>query len=71
LDRVTARSDSKLLVAHVNGERHIRNARLVALEADITDRRMQIGTVLVEWIPADANGAAHELVARALELGEG
>lgn len=67
LDRVTARSDSKLLVAHVNGERHIRNARLLALEADIADRRMRIGTVLFEWIPANANGAAHELVARALE----
>jgi ribonuclease HI len=71
LDRVTARSDSKLLIAHVNGERHIRNARLLALEADIADRRTRIGTVLFEWIPANANGAAHELVARVLESGEG
>jgi ribonuclease HI len=67
LDRVAARSDSRLLIAHVNGERHIRNSRLVALEADITDRRMRIGTVLFEWIPAAANGEAHRLVAQVLE----
>lgn len=63
LSRVTARSDSKLLIAHVNGERHIRNSRLLELEADIADRRMRIGTVVFEWIPATANGAAHQLVA--------
>ncbi len=67
LSRVTARSDSKLLIAHVNGERHIRNSRLLELAADIADRRMRIGTVLFEWIPATANGAAHALVARVLE----
>jgi ribonuclease HI len=67
LDRVAARSDSRLLIAHVNGERHIRNPRLLALEADITDRRMRIGTVLFEWIPAAANGEAHRLVAQVLE----
>src|SRR6185312_3667488 len=38
LGRVIARSDSALLIAHANGERHIRNARLVELEAQITDR---------------------------------
>lgn len=64
--RLTARSDSRLMVAHVNGERHIRSARLVTLEAQIADRRMRIGTVLVEWIPAAANGEAHELVAGVL-----
>jgi ribonuclease HI len=67
LERVTARSDSRLLIAHVNGERHIRNPRLLALQADITDTRMRIGTVLFEWIPAAANGEAHRLVARVLE----
>jgi ribonuclease HI len=69
LDRVTARSDSRLLIAHVNGERHIRSPRLVELEAEIADRRMRIGTVLFEWIPAAANGDAHRLVARMLETG--
>jgi len=67
LARVAARSDSRLLIGHVNGERHIRSPRLLALEADITDRRMRIGTVIFEWIPASANGAAHELVARVLQ----
>lgn len=67
LARVTARSDSRLLIGHVNGERHIRNPRLLALEAEIADRRMRIGTVLFEWIPAAANGEAHQLVARALD----
>jgi ribonuclease HI len=66
LARVTARSDSRLLIAHVNGERHIRSPRLLALEGEITDRRMQIGTVLFEWVPAAANGEAHELVANVL-----
>ena len=70
LSRVTARSDSKLLIAHVNGERHIRNARLLELEGDIADRRMRIGTVLFEWIPATANGAAHQLVAGVLRSAE-
>ena len=67
LHRVSARSDSRLLIAHVDGERHIRSPRLIELEADITDMRMRIGTVLFEWIPAAANGEAHRLVAQALE----
>jgi ribonuclease HI len=66
LTRLTARSDSRLLIAHANGERHIRNARLVELAAQITDQRMRIGTVLFEWIPATANGEAHRLVADVL-----
>jgi ribonuclease HI len=69
LTRLAARSDSRLLIAHANGERNIRSPRLLALEAEIADRRMQIGTVLFEWIPATANGQAHELVARVLQTG--
>ena len=71
LTQVTARSDSRLLVAHVNGEHHIRNARLRALAAEITDQRMRIGTVVIEWIPAAANQEAHRLVAGVLELHTG
>ncbi len=67
LSRLIARSDSRLLIGHVNGERHIRSPRLIALEGDITDRRMQIGTVIFEWIPSTENGEAHELVASALQ----
>ena len=66
LTRLTARSDSRLLIAHVSGERQARRARLVALGEEIVDRRMRIGTVLFEWIPESANGEAHALVARAL-----
>jgi ribonuclease HI len=68
LTQVTARSDSKLLIAHVNGDDHIRNARLLGLAAEIIDWRTRIGTVLFDWVPATANGAAHQLVASALEL---
>jgi ribonuclease HI len=71
LTHITARSDSRLLIAHVNGERHIRNARLLALAADITDRRTRIGTVVFEWVPATANGEAHQLVAGVLEPSRG
>jgi probable phosphoglycerate mutase len=67
LTRISARSDSKLLIAHVNGDRHIRSRRLMELEAEIAERRMQIGTVLFEWVPAAANGEAHRLVAEALD----
>ena len=69
LGRLTARSDSRLLIAHVNGEREVRNPRLVALAAEIVDLRMRIGTVLFEWIPATANGEAHQLVAGVLKSG--
>jgi ribonuclease HI len=71
LNRVLARSDSRLLIAHVNGERGIRNTRLLALREAITDQRMRIGTVSFEWIPATANGQAHQLVAGVLESAPG
>lgn len=71
LARIAARSDSRLLIAHVNGERNIRNPRLLELEADIADLRMRIGTVLFEWIPATANGEAHQLVASVLSTARG
>jgi ribonuclease HI len=67
LRHVTARSDSRLLIGHVKGERHIRSARLLELAAEIDDVRMRIGTVLFEWVPAAANGDAHRLVADVLE----
>jgi ribonuclease HI len=67
LARLVARSDSRLLIGHLNGERQVRSRRLAGLGAEITDRRMQIGTVVFEWIPAAANGEAHRRVARVLE----
>jgi probable phosphoglycerate mutase len=66
LTRVTARSDSRLLIAHIKGESAIRNPRLQTLEAEIGEWRTRIGAVFFEWIPASANGEAHKLVAQAL-----
>jgi ribonuclease H / adenosylcobalamin/alpha-ribazole phosphatase len=62
LTQVTARSDSRLLIAHVDGEHQTRNGRLRALAAEITDQRMRIGTVVFERIPAAANQEAHPLL---------
>jgi ribonuclease HI len=67
LERLVARSDSKLLVGHLTGERRLRSRRMVALGTEIADLRMQIGTVIFEWVPANANGEAHRLVASALD----
>ena len=67
LAQVTARSDSRLLIAHINGERQGRRSSLLRLAAEITDLRMRIGTVVFEWVPATANGEAHQLVSAVLE----
>ena len=66
VDRIDARSDSKLLVAHLSGERTPSNRTLVALGNEISDLIMRIGTVTVGWTPGDATSAAHVLVAEAL-----
>lgn len=71
LDRVDARSDSRLLVSHLSGERRPSNPRLAALGDEILDLTTRIGSVTVSWIPSDANGAAHALVADALARGAG
>jgi ribonuclease HI len=69
LSQVVARCDSRLLIAHLRGDQHVRSPGLLALGAEILDASMRIGTVIFDWIPADANGAAHELVARVLDTG--
>ena len=66
VDRIDARSDSKLLVAHLNGERTPSNRNLVALGNEITDLIMRIGTVTVRWVPSEMTGMAHALVTEAL-----
>ena len=66
LDRVDARSDSRLVVSHVRGERRPRNPALIALGDEILELTTRIGSVTVTWIPSGANGAAHALVADAL-----
>jgi ribonuclease HI len=66
LDHVDARCDSRLVVAHVRGERQARNPKLAALGDEIREAAAAIGSVTFTWIPGDANGAAHALVARVL-----
>jgi hypothetical protein len=66
LDRVDARSDCRLLVAHLSGVRRPRNPGLIVLGDEILDLKVRIGSVTISWIPSDANGAAHALVADAL-----
>ena len=66
VEKVDARSDSRLLVAHLSGERIPANPKLVALGNDILELTTRIGTVTVSWVPSDANGVAHALVTDAL-----
>ncbi len=66
IDLVEVRSDSKLLVAHLNGERTPCNRKLVALGEELADLITIIGTVSVAWVPSETTGAAHALVAEAL-----
>jgi ribonuclease H / adenosylcobalamin/alpha-ribazole phosphatase len=66
LDRVEARSDCRLLVSHLAGERRSANRTLVAIADEIRELTTRIGSVIVNWIPSEANGAAHALVADAL-----
>jgi ribonuclease HI len=68
LERVDARSDSRLLVAHLSGERIPVNPKLVALGNEILELTTRIGSVTVSWTPSDANGVAHALVTEALAL---
>jgi ribonuclease H / adenosylcobalamin/alpha-ribazole phosphatase len=66
LERVDARTDSRVLISHLTGVRRPTNPRLVALGDEILELTTRIGSVPFTWIPADANGAAHALVADAL-----
>jgi ribonuclease HI len=66
LDRVDARCDARLMVEQVAGRREPVNPRLRGLCAAVRDAAERIGTVVVTWVPADANGRAHALVAEAL-----
>jgi ribonuclease HI len=67
LKRVDARSDSRLVVSHICGERRPRNPALTTLGDEILELTTRIGSVTVTWIPSEANGAAHALVAAALD----
>jgi ribonuclease HI len=66
LDRVDARCDARLVVEHVTGIREPANPRLRELCDRVREAAERIGTVVVMWVPAEANGQAHALVAEAL-----
>ena len=66
LDRVEARCDARLVVEHVSGDREPTNPRLRELCIAVRETAQRIGTVIFTWVPADANGRAHALVAEAL-----
>jgi ribonuclease HI len=66
LDRVDARSDSRIVVSHLSGERKPTSPKLLALADEILELTTRIGSVTITWIPSDANGTAHGLVADAL-----
>jgi len=66
LDRVDARCDARLIVEQVTGGREPANPRLRELCHAVRDAAQRIGTVAFTWVPAEANGRAHALVAEAL-----
>jgi ribonuclease HI len=66
LDRVDARCDARLVVEHVSGGRDPANPRLRELCGAVREAAERIGTVVFTWVPAEANGDAHALVAQAL-----
>jgi ribonuclease HI len=66
LDRVDARTDSRLLVAHLSGVRAPVSPKLVALGNEILELTTRIGSVTISWTPSEANAEAHALVADAL-----
>jgi probable phosphoglycerate mutase len=69
LDRVDARCDARLIVEQVTGDREPANPRLRELCTEVRDAAQRIGTVVFTWVPAEANGRAHALVAEALAAG--
>jgi probable phosphoglycerate mutase len=66
LDRVEARCDARLVIQQVTGAGEPKNPRLRELCLEIRDAAERIGTVAFTWVPGDANGRAHALVAEAL-----
>jgi ribonuclease H / adenosylcobalamin/alpha-ribazole phosphatase len=66
LDRVEVRCDARLVIEHVTGAGEPKNPRLRELCHAVRDAAERIGTVAFTWVPAEANGSAHALVAEAL-----
>jgi ribonuclease HI len=66
LDRVDVRCDARLIVEQVTGGRQPLNPRLNELCGEVRETAERIGAVVFTWVPAEANGRAHALVAAAL-----
>jgi ribonuclease HI len=66
LDKVEVRCDARLVVEQVTGRREPSNPRLRELCEAVRVTSERIGSVVFTWVPADANGRAHALVAEAL-----
>jgi hypothetical protein len=60
------RCDARLIVDQVTGAREPANPQLRELCRAVRDAAERIGTVAFTWVPAEANGRAHALVAEAL-----
>jgi ribonuclease HI len=67
LDKLDARCDARLIVEQVTGGREPANPRLRELCHAVRDAAQRIRTVAFTWVPAEANGRAHALVAEALD----
>jgi hypothetical protein len=57
-----------LIVEQLTGGREPANRRLRELCGAVREAAERIGTVVFTWVPAEANGRAHALVAQALAL---
>jgi ribonuclease H / adenosylcobalamin/alpha-ribazole phosphatase len=68
LDRVDARCGAGLVVEQVTGGREPANPRLRELCIAVREAAQRIGTVVFAWVPAEADGRAHALVAKALAI---
>jgi probable phosphoglycerate mutase len=66
LKRIDARCDARLVIDQVTGDREPTNPRLRELCRAIREAAERIGTVVFTWVPAEANGRAHALVAEEL-----
>jgi ribonuclease HI len=66
LDRVEAHCDARLVVDHVTRQRDTVNPRLRELCDAVQEAAASIGSVIFRWVPAEANGNAHALVAEQL-----
>ena len=67
LTQVDVRCDARLIVAQLTGGRAPANPRLRDLCDAVKEAAERIGTVVFTWVPAEANGEAHALVACALD----